>query len=171
MCLPDPSPKGFFRSGDCRTSLGYVTDERGTKCPKCRSPMKDVVKCVRPDSGGSGHRLGFELFSWAGPQAEFRTLSLPGSLSSSRKDLLQFRFEVGVDGSRIDGRHHRKPRRSRRCAPAAKLRRSPRDAFFVSSPGGRGLSHLGPAPAVVSVSLVIYLFMRTATRNLCFARP
>jgi hypothetical protein len=53
MCLPDPSPKEFFRCGHCR-SLGYVTDERGTKCPKCRSPMKDVVKCVRPDSGSSG---------------------------------------------------------------------------------------------------------------------
>ncbi|KAM0824064.1 hypothetical protein ACQ4PT_070458 [Festuca glaucescens] len=51
--LPDPSPKGFFRCGHCQ-SLTYMTDVRGTKCPECRSPMKDVIQCVRPaDSGGS----------------------------------------------------------------------------------------------------------------------
>ncbi|KAM0839893.1 hypothetical protein ACQ4PT_060012 [Festuca glaucescens] len=50
--LPDPSPKGFFRCGHCE-SLRYMTDERGTKCPKCRTPMKVGIQCVRPDSGGS----------------------------------------------------------------------------------------------------------------------
>jgi hypothetical protein len=51
--LPDPSPKGFFRCVYCN-SLGYVTDEWGTKCPRCHNPMKVAVECVRPDSGSSG---------------------------------------------------------------------------------------------------------------------
>jgi hypothetical protein len=56
LCLPDPSPSGFFRCGYC-DSLGYVTDERGTKCPRCHYPMKVVVECVRPDSGSSGQLI------------------------------------------------------------------------------------------------------------------
>ncbi|XP_047057645.1 uncharacterized protein LOC124664088 [Lolium rigidum] len=50
--LPDPSPKGFFRCDRCK-SPRYMTDERGTKCLECRTPMMVEIRCVRPDSGGS----------------------------------------------------------------------------------------------------------------------
>jgi hypothetical protein len=49
---PDPSPKGFFRCDNCE-SPRYMTDERGTKCLECRTPMMVEMRCVRPDSGGS----------------------------------------------------------------------------------------------------------------------
>ncbi|VAH72904.1 unnamed protein product [Triticum turgidum subsp. durum] len=53
LLLPSPSP-AFFRCGYCH-SPGYVTEVRGTKCPRCGNQMADAIQCVRPDSGGSGH--------------------------------------------------------------------------------------------------------------------
>ncbi|KAM0856177.1 hypothetical protein ACQ4PT_049276 [Festuca glaucescens] len=52
LTLPDSPSKGFFRCGHCH-SPGHVTDVRDTKCPRCGTPMKDAIQCVRPDSGGA----------------------------------------------------------------------------------------------------------------------